>query len=539
MRLSTLLLVSSFLARPVVAQVGSVLREARLPEPVSPFDTAFGSSLSSLGDLDGDGFQDLAVGAPIDRDGGGPFHFSKGAVWILFLDGDGAVARMAKISELSGGFTGTLTFGCQFGANLSAIGDLDGDGRQELVVSANDPARLYLLFLNADGSVRAQRELFHTDPVFGGEMDAERDFIGCVAPFYDVDHDGVPDFLWGSGVDDVGAENTGALWIVRMNSDGTLKAASRIASGQGGFTASLEADALFGVSARRIGDVDGDGVEDLGVIDGAGDTAPGGRLWVLFLDADAHVLGQRATTAAEIDMRWNSGPGVLNVSSIGRLEAVSDLDGDGVRELALGADFYLRKGGVALVFLARDGSMRKRLAIGNGTAGLAEDADRNDLGESFQFLGDVDGDGVDDLAVGDVARARGDLGWVSVLALAPDAIRNGLGLNPLTLSEHAEPALGSAWKLELDCGGHAPDLAFLLASDGPRAGFVVPAGELLVDPRRRIFLVVRPHGGGVLQQLVPVPSDLALVNRLVHVQGACAGAPGAQLSNAVYALIGR
>ena len=62
----------------------------------------FGSALAGLGDLDGDGLVDLAVGAPDDDDS----NFDKGAVWVLFLNADGSVKTHQKISALEGGFGG-------------------------------------------------------------------------------------------------------------------------------------------------------------------------------------------------------------------------------------------------------------------------------------------------------------------------------------------------------------------------------------------------------------------------------------------------
>ena len=62
----------------------------------------FGNSVAALGDLDGDGIGDLAVGAAFDDDGGQ----DRGAVWILFLNSNGTVKSHQKISDTQGGFTG-------------------------------------------------------------------------------------------------------------------------------------------------------------------------------------------------------------------------------------------------------------------------------------------------------------------------------------------------------------------------------------------------------------------------------------------------
>ena len=58
-------------------------------------DDNFGQSIASIGDIDRDGIQDLAVGAPGDDDGGG----QRGAVWILFMNADGTVRSHQKISK--------------------------------------------------------------------------------------------------------------------------------------------------------------------------------------------------------------------------------------------------------------------------------------------------------------------------------------------------------------------------------------------------------------------------------------------------------
>ena len=63
-------------------------------------DDFFGVSMSGIGDLDGDGIGELAVGALFDDDGG----TDRGAVWVLFLNADGTVRREQKISSHPGRF---------------------------------------------------------------------------------------------------------------------------------------------------------------------------------------------------------------------------------------------------------------------------------------------------------------------------------------------------------------------------------------------------------------------------------------------------
>lgn len=90
----------------------------------------FGAAVAEVGDLEGDGVTDLAVGAPFD-DGTGS---DRGAVWILLLNGDGTVLEAGKISDLAGGFEGVLRDGDRFGTEL--IGDLGGNGVDDLAAGA-------------------------------------------------------------------------------------------------------------------------------------------------------------------------------------------------------------------------------------------------------------------------------------------------------------------------------------------------------------------------------------------------------------------
>ena len=87
-------------------------------------DDRFGTSVAGIGDLNGDGFADITVGAPYDDDGGD----NRGAVWVLFLNADGTVQARQKISGQQGNFNDELKDNDLFGSAIAAIGDLDGDG---------------------------------------------------------------------------------------------------------------------------------------------------------------------------------------------------------------------------------------------------------------------------------------------------------------------------------------------------------------------------------------------------------------------------
>src|SRR5690606_11754191 len=93
---------------------------------------AFGKGVTKLGDLDGDGVDDLAVGAFRDDDGGR----DRGAVYVLFMAADGSVQSSAKTSDTAGGFDAPLDNGDNFGSAVAGLGDVDGDGLPDLAVGA-------------------------------------------------------------------------------------------------------------------------------------------------------------------------------------------------------------------------------------------------------------------------------------------------------------------------------------------------------------------------------------------------------------------
>ena len=99
----------------------------------------FGSSMTTLGDLDGDGIDELAVAAPCDNDG----RIDQGALWILFMNPDGTVRSEQKISATAGGFDGVLGPYQYFADSLAGLGDLDGDGIGDLAVGAQHDRNAY------------------------------------------------------------------------------------------------------------------------------------------------------------------------------------------------------------------------------------------------------------------------------------------------------------------------------------------------------------------------------------------------------------
>jgi hypothetical protein len=108
----------------------------------------FGSSITPMGDLDGDGTADLAIGAMGQKDTAS--NENVGAVYVVFLNGDGTLRTAAPISSSSGGFTGTLELNNRFGSSLAFRAE-PNQAEPVLVVGApeDDEGVVWILFLTA------------------------------------------------------------------------------------------------------------------------------------------------------------------------------------------------------------------------------------------------------------------------------------------------------------------------------------------------------------------------------------------------------
>ena len=390
---------------------------------------AFGHSVASLGDLDGDGVTELAVGAYRDDTGG----TSRGAVHVLFLNADGTVKNTMKIASSTNGGP-VLAFYDLFGSSVASLGDLDGDGVTDLVVGApgdstggTSRGAVHVLFLNANGTVKNTLKI--ASSINGGPNLANGDDFGrSVATLGDLDGDGVIDLAVGASLDDTGGANRGAVYVLFLNAIGTVKNKVKIASSINGGPILANVDRL-GSSVASLGDLDGDWVTDLAVGAAVDDTGgPNhGAVHVLFLNANGTVKN-----TLKIASSTNGGPILADVDLFGSsVASLGDLDGDGVTDLAVGSrgdenggPFGSDSGAMHVLFLNANGSVKNMQKIASDTNGGPVLLPGDNFGNSVASLGDLDGDGITDLAVGahgdDTGAVSGtNRGAVHVLFLKP------------------------------------------------------------------------------------------------------------------------
>ncbi len=510
------LLQFAFTAETTRAQPGTVLAQQKISDTEGGFSGTlddvdfFGYSVASLGDLDGDGVIDLAVGASEDDDGG---SVGRGAVWILLLNKNGTVKSHQKISATEGGFTGQLYDRANFGYSLSALGDLDGDNITDLAVGNfqdNDGGSfrgaVWILFLNKNGTVKSHQKISNTQGNFTGTLDNGDRFGSSVAALEDLDGDNVGELAVGCIEDTDGGSGRGAIWVLFLNKDGTVKTHQKISDTEGNFTGAMDDYDYFGWSVGSPGDLDGDTIGDLAV-GAVGDDDGGsskGAVWMLFLNKDGTVKSHQKISATQGSFTGN----LDNVDWFGySVPNMGDLDDDSVIDLAVGAagddDGGAHRGAVWMLFLNTDGTVKSHQKISATQGNFTGNLDDSDwFATSTASLGDLDGDGFNDLAVG----ARGDDDGGSNRGAAWVLFLDGVLTGPKLTAEGDCPG-GMAFTVT----GATPNerVAFLYANG--EGSIKIPPGNpcagttLGLNASTKIAKIIRANLDGTAQFNAPVP----------------------------------
>ncbi len=329
--------------------------------------SGFGSDVSTAGDVNGDGYSDVLVGAYYFDNG----ETDEGAVYLYLGSASGLSSSYAWFVEGNQAES-------YFGGSIATAGDVNGDGYSDVIVGASsydsgesDEGRAYVYHGGPSG--------LSSSPSWTDEGDQIGAHFGVsVATAGDVNGDGYSDVIVGANEYDNGELNEGMVFVYYGSSMGLSISPNQY----------LESDQVggsLGVSVSTAGDVNADGYSDVII----GSFSFGDSAW-LFLGSAS---GLASTPASIVD------PG-LDWSFFGySVSTAGDVNGDGYADVIVGAwNASASWGGNGQAFLYYGGAT----GISTPPAWIGEVDKAGEYGRSVATAGDVNGDGYADVIVGSI-----------------------------------------------------------------------------------------------------------------------------------------
>ncbi|MCK6529109.1 MAG: FG-GAP repeat protein [Candidatus Omnitrophica bacterium] len=334
------------------------------------WESEAGTSVAIAGDVDGDGYDDVLVGAPnefgaLGEEQAGIAYFVSGPVEGGYGLDNGRLTAYVR---------GTTIFD-RIGAIVASAGDVDGDGFGDILVGGRGPFRLF--YGPVTGALTpedADATLQWSDPTLGDGGGT------AVAGARDVNGDGLDDVLYSVG------ENAVALVL------GPLSGPVTTSDGAALFTSDEWRPAL-GTSVALAGDVNGDGVEDvvLGAMGADGVVEDAGAIYVFH----GPFSGEHPVTTADATLMGEGGEGAGHA-----LASTGDVNQDGYADFLVGAYRYgglgAESGEAYLVY----GPVSGTVSLPDVGARFQGDAAGDRAGYAVAGVGDLDSDGYPDFIIG-------------------------------------------------------------------------------------------------------------------------------------------
>ena len=381
------------------------------PFELSPESNSFyGYSVACAGDINGDGYSDVIVGAPYEPETGSVQIVEQGYTYVYY----GAPDQPADTAQL---ICQSDQAGAGLGISLASAGDVNGDGYDDFLVAApyfdnghTDEGRVYLWHGSAGG-------LAETPNWFAEGEEVEANLGWSIASAGDVNGDGYDDIIIGCPKSNPLYISAGRVYVWHGSSTGMGE--NGVPANADWQTFGLVQNALAGYSVACAGDVNGDGFCD--VIIGV----PGENTARLFQGSPD---GLNATPDWQYTEAKSGSFFGWSVASAG------DVNRDGYFDVVIGAPFHaptdnpddIQKG-LARAFYGSAFGLRQQaewMAFGI--------AKNYRFGYSVSSGGDMDGDGFSEIVVGSPGGARVDIyhgGPNGPVSLKPgDAVYNVYGV---------------------------------------------------------------------------------------------------------------